>query len=359
MKIDQEQLGKVEAKLNNQNALLAAIGAALWAIPLIFIWYFVHLYYPNFSAIMLLINGLLVGLVVRIHGKGLAGVFALIAILVHTSIVLLAFSLNIVFAGTTWAFLLFGLYIAGVIAAKKVARIEVPFEEHRAYSFITSSTVHKSSEKLTNKWFLVLPILFFILALSLYVSMLGLVFLNEYQALNKQEVQLKQQQESRNNKEIDTMPAALDKRSTHEILLYSYAYHSGLLFNKYGRRSEVFIKSEYKAQTLLKYLVEYRNNARAKFILGFLTGGTKGSALLQAAAEQKDPYARIYSTLRFGCSSNEDLAVDLLKKLRNSIAEDYIREEITSILYLGIQDVCGDFEQPEYMLRYVINYNEA
>ena len=96
MKIDQAQLDKVEVKLNKQNAFLAAIAAAFWAIPLILMWYFVHVYYPSFSAIMLLINGLLVGFVVRIHGKGLMGVFSLIAILVHTSIVLAAFSLNIV-----------------------------------------------------------------------------------------------------------------------------------------------------------------------------------------------------------------------------------------------------------------------
>lgn len=358
MKIDQAQLDKVEVKLNKQNAFLAAIAAAFWAIPLILMWYFVHVYYSSFSAVMLLINGLLVGFVVRIHGKGLTGVFSLIAILVHTSIVLAAFSLNIVLTGTTWAFLLFGLYIAGVIGAKKISRIEVPFEEHRAFSFFTSTKPHESNKKLKNKWYIVLPTLLLTMALSLYASILGLAFFNEYQVLTQQEQQRQQQRQNRENREIDIMPAALDSKSTQEVLLYSYAYHSGLLFNKYGRRSEVFPQSEYKALALLRYLVEYRNNARAKFILGFLTGETKGSEMLQAAADQKDPYARIYSTVSFGCYSNEDLAVELLQKLRNTATEEYIREEISSILYLGIKDVCRDFEQPEFMLSYVINYSE-
>jgi hypothetical protein len=358
MKIEQAQLDKVEAKLNKQNALLAVLGTGFWTITFIALWYFVYLYNPTFSPVMLLLSGALVGLAVRFHGKGLTGVFSLIAVLFHTSIVLVAFSLNIVLEGTTWAFLLFGLYAAGVVLAKKVSRIEVPFEEHRAYSYLTYPELHACNKKLKNRWFVVLPVLLVTTIFASYIAITGIVFLNEYQALLQQEQQVQQQRNDSQNKEIDITPTALEQRSNHEILLYSYAYNSGLLFNKRGRRSEVFPRSEYKARALLKYLVKYRDNARAKFILGFLTVDKNGGSLIQAAVEQNDQYARIYSAIQFGCYSNEDLGTQLLKKLKNTASDDYTREEISSILYLGIKEACIDLEQPEFMLSYAINYSE-
>ena len=358
MKIDQAQLDKVEVKLNNQNAVLAVLGSAFWTIPFIVAWYFVYLYNPQFSPVMLLLNGFLVGLAVRIHGKGLTGIFSLIAILVHTSIVLVAFSLNIVLAGTTWAFLLFGLYVAGAIAAKKIARIEVPFEEHRAYSYLTSPEAHESNKKLKNTWFITLPVLLLTIALTAYFSLVSLTLFSEYQAQSREQQRSLMQQEYRHNKEIDIMPAALEKRSSHDILLYAYGYHSGLLFNKRGMRNEVFPRSKYKALALLKYLVESRDNARAKYILGLLMADAKGRSLIKAAAEQKDQYARIHSAVHFGCYSNEDLAIELLSKLRDLSSEEYIKEEINSMLYLGISDTCQDFEEPEFALSYAINYSE-
>ena len=161
------------------------------------------------------------------------------------------------------------------------------------------------------------------------------------------------------NKEIDMTPKALDKKASHDILLYSYAYHSGLLFRKQGGGSQVFPRSEYKAITLLKYLVESRDNPRAKFILGFLTGEVKGNSLIKAAADQNDKYAQIYLAVHFGCYSDENLAVELLKKLNQTSSEEYIQQEISSILYLDFKEACSDIEQPEFTLRYVRNYREG
>lgn len=354
MKIDQAQLDKVEVKLNKQNALLAVLGTAFWTMPFIAIWYFIYLYNPNLSPLMLLLSGFLVGLVVRIHGRGMTGLFSLIAITVHTCIVIVAFSLNIIFAGTIWVFLLFGLYAAGVIAAKKISRIEVPFEEHRAYSYLTSPEPHSSNKKLKNRWFITLPILLVTVALSSYLTVVSLGLFTEYQDITDTE----KQREFVQNKEIEIVPEALNKRASHEILRYSYAYHSGLLFRRGGRRSEIFPRSEYKALTLLKYLVEYRDNARAKFILGFLTGGVKGNVLIQAALDQNDKYARIYSIVGLGCYSNESVAIELLGKLLDSSHEEYVQEEISGILYVGIKETCSDLEQAEFSLSYVVNYSE-
>jgi hypothetical protein len=358
MKIEQSQLDKVEAKLNKQNALLAVLGAAFWTIPFIISWYFVYLYNPKFSPIMLLLSGFLVGIVVRIHGKGLTGIFSLIAILFHTCIVIVAFSLNIVLEGTTWALLLFGLYVAGVLAAKKISRIEVSFEEHRAYTKLTSPESHVSSKKLKNTWLIILPILLIMLVLTSYLAMVSVMFFSEYKTFLLQEKQSNQQRQHIKNKEIDILPEALDKRTTHDILLYSYAYHSGLLFRKLGRGSGVFPRSEYKAIALLKYLVETRDNSRAKFILGLLTGEVKGHALIQAAADQNDKYAHIYLAVHFGCYSDEHLAIELLKKLNQTASEEYIQQEISSILYLGFKEACVDIEQSDFSLRYVRNYKE-
>ena len=359
MKIEQSQLDKVEARLNQQNAMAAVLGTALWIIPLITLWYVVYLYNPKFSPIMLLLSGFLIGVAVRIHGKGLTGIFSLIAILFHSSIVIVAFSLNIVLEGTTWALLLFGLYIAGVIVAKKVSRIEVPFEEHRAYTQLTSPERHISSKKLKNTWFVIFPTLLTMLALTSYLSLVSIMFFSEYKTLVQQEHQSKQQSQYLQNKEIDMLPQALDTRSTHDILLYSYAYYSGFLFRKKGGGSEVFPHSEYKAITLLKYLVESRDNARAKFILGFLIGNTKGSALIQAAADQNDKYAQIYLAVHFGCYSDEALAIELLKKLLKTSNEAYIQQEISAILYLDFKEACIDLEQPEFTLSYARNYSES
>lgn len=359
MKIDQAQLDRVETKLNKQNALRAVFATAFWTMPFLTIWYFVYLYNPSFSPVMLLLSGFLVGFSVRIHGKGMTGLFSLIAIIVHSIIVLVAFSLNIVLVGTTWAFLLFSLYAAGTLAAKKVARIEVPFEEHRAYSFLTSLAPHASSKALKNSWFITLPTLLITATLSSYIAIISILFFIEYQTLSQNEEQNQQQKEFVQNKEIDITPAALDKRTNHEILLYSYAYHSGLRFNKRGMRVEVFPRSEYKALTILKYLVEHRDNARAKFILGFLTEGAKGGSLIQAAVEQNDKYARIHSAVSFGCYADENLANELLRKLRASSREEYIKQEIEAILYIGIKEACLDLEQPDFLLSYAKNYNES
>lgn len=359
MNIEQDQLDKVEENLNKQNGLLAVFATAFWIIPFIGFWYVIHSYHPNFSPIMLLLSGLLVGLAVRIHGKGMTGIFSLIAVIAHSCIVIVAFSLNIVWTGTTWAFLLFGLYAAGVITAKKIARIEVPFEEHRAYSYLTYPKAHSSSKKLKNTWFVTLPILLVMMAFSSYIAVVSSAFIQQYQFLMNQEKSNQQLSKHIENKEIDILPDALNNRTTHDILLYAYAYHSGLLVNKRSMHSEVFPKSEYKAKTLLKYLIEFRDNARAKFILGFLTVEEKGIALLEESAEQKDKYARIYSAVRFGCYSNENMALELLTKLRDSSSEEYIQEEINSIIYLGITETCRDFERPEFALSFVINYSET
>jgi hypothetical protein len=354
MKIDQRLLDKVESKLNKQNALFAALGAAFWTIPAIILWFFVYSYNPNFGSIMLLLNGFLIGLAIRIHGQGMKSLFSVIAFITHTWIVIIAFDLGIVLSGTTWAIFLFGLYAAGAGVAMKIARVGVPFEEHRAYDYLNSTQTHISNKKTKNSWFTALSVLVLTVTVSTFLASMSIVFFGEFQTQNDQLVQEKSEQ----NKEIDITPQGLEHRATKEILLYSYAYHTGLLFNKRGNISQPFPRSEYKAQTILKYLVKHRDNARAKFILGFLQGRTKGQSLLDEAVNQGDEYAKIYSAVDYGCYTNTDLAIKQLNILRKLFREESLHEEIDSILYIGFKDVCSDLEEPEYMLSYVLSYKD-
>lgn len=356
MNVEQKLLDNVEFKLNKQNALFAALGAAFWTTPVLIIWYLVHSYNPNFGAIMLIISGIAIGLGVRIHGKGMKALFSILALIAYTWIVVMAFSLDIVLSGTTWAMFLFGLYVVGAAATMYIARIEVPFEEHRAYSHLTFENRHISNNKAKNKWFSALPVLAVTVICSSFIANVCIVIISQNQVQNAFLQQQLHQQKLEQNKEIDVTPKGLEHMSTKEILLYSYAYHSGLLFNQRGTSSSPFPLSEFKAETILKYLVKYRDNARAKFILGFLTRGAKGKALLEEAVEQGDEYAKIYSTVDYGCSSNPDLALKQLNVLRRVYRDDYIQEEIDSILYLGFDGICRALDEPEYYLSYAQNY---
>ena len=358
MKIEQKLLDNVETKLNKQNALLAALGAAFWTIPALVLWYFVYSYNPNFGSIMLLLNGFLIGLVIRIHGHGMKPLFSVLALITHTWIVLVAFGFEIVLAGTTWAIFLFGLYAVGAGAAMQIARVGVPFEEHRAYDYLNSTQTHISNKRLKNRWFTALSVLVFTVIVSTYIASVSIVHLSEYQAQNKQLIQEQKHRQLAQNKEIDITPKGLEHRSTRDILFYSYAYHTGLLFNKRGNISRPFPRSEYKAKTILKYLVKYRDNARAKFILGFLMKTPQGQSLLEEAVNQGDKYAKIYSAVDYGCYTNSDLAIKQLNTLRKLFREESLHEEIDSILYIGFKGICSDLEEPEYLLSYVLTYKE-
>ena len=358
MKTDQKSLDNVESKLNKQNALFAALGATFWTIPALVLWYFVYSYNPNLGSIMLLLNGFLIGLVIRIHGKGMKLLFSILALITHTWIVLIALELKIVLSGTTWAVFLFGLYAAGASIAMHIARIKVPFEEHKAYYYLNLVQPHISNKKIQNKWFTVLLALILLIPVSTYIASVSIIFFSEYQTQEKILIQDQKQVALAKNKEIDITPQGLEHRATREILFYFYAYHTGLLFNERGTASRPFPRSEYKAKTILQYLVNYRDNARAKFILSFLIEKTKGKGLLEEAAIQGDEYAKIYSAVDYGCYTNSDLAIKQLNVLSRLFNDEFLHNEIDSILYVGFKDICSDFEKPEYLFSYIINYRE-
>jgi len=356
--IEQKFLDKVESRLGKQNSVFASIGAAFWIFPTLIIWQLAYSYNPNFGPVMLLFSGALIGLVVRFSGKGLKRLFSLLAFFTYSWIVVLALSLNIIIGSTISGAILFGLFAVGAGLTIYLARNEVPFDEHMAHTYLTSMNSHVSDKKLKNRWFIAFPILIVTSAFMSYVAIFAFTIFEDYQY---QEGEYKFAQKQRlvsHNKEIDITPRSLEKRDSKEILRYAYAYHVGLLFNRKATFSEPFPRSEYKAKTILEYLVNNRNNARAKFILGLLNEGTKTRSLFQEAARQGDKYAQIYSAIEYGCYTDPDMAIEMLGKLSQVSSEKYVQSEIESILYVGIEEVCSELDEPKFLYEYVSNYDE-
>jgi hypothetical protein len=356
--IEQKLLDKVESRLGRQNSIFASLGAAFWVLPALIIWQMAYSYNPNFGPVMLLFNGILIGLVVRFVGKGLSRLFSVLAFFTYSWVVFLALSLNIIVGSLIWGVMLFGLFAVGAGIAIYLARIEVPFVEHKAYTYLTSVKVHASNKNLKNRWFIALPILIIASAFMSSIAIIALTLFDDYQNQQKEyEFEQRQRQVSQ-NQEIDITPDALEKRKSKDILRYAYAYHEGVLFNKNETFDEPYPRSEYKAKTILKYLANERNNARAKFILGLLTEGAKARTLLQEAVDQGDKYAQVYSAVEYGCYTDPDTAKQMLARLRRVSSEKYVLKEIESILYVGFDELCSELAEPKFLWEYVSNYDE-
>lgn len=354
MDVEPSSLEIVSKKIKNQSAISACFGATLWSIFTLALWYFVYLYFPQFSTMMLVLNGAVIGLAARFHGRGLSSLFSLIALTTHTWISYLALSLGIVFNGTTWGVILLGCYVMGAIFSITLSRINIPFEDHRAHSQLNILNKRENKPKLYNQWFVVMPILLLILAGSSFIT-------SSFIYVYSEDVEVARKQSLKNkltNKEIDITPQGLKDLKSRDILIYSYAYHTGILFNSKGTGSQAFVKSKYKSKILLKYLIDQRNNLRAKFIFGHLMNDAAGDILVKEAAKEGDKYAQVYSLIDYGCTSDANKAKELLSDLSNRTPIEYIQEEIESVLYFGFPDACLDDDEHEYLLSHILNYKE-
>lgn len=358
MNIDQMHIESVNIKLNQQNAIYGALGAALWSIPISILWFFAFHYQPDFGVMMLLPSGIMIGFAVRYHGKGMKRLFSFIALIAYTWLALFAYGANIVLEGTIWAILLFGIYAAGAGSAIYLAQRAIPFEEHRAHTQLTSMNTHPTAKAIKNRWFVAFPILILSLFVTSILSGISLTLIDEYRKTGQIEARKKALERIEKKQEIDLSPTSLAARTNEEILRYSYAYYSGLLFDNRGKTTRSFPRSKYKAETLLKYLMNERKNTRALYILGILLQEQKGSALIQSAAEQGDDFAKIHANVLYGCQVDQKSATTLLNKQRVLSQNLNIQDEIASILYIGFPTICSDFEKPEYLPIYVLNYED-
>ena len=71
--------------------------------------------------------------------------------------------------------------------------------------------------------------------------------------------------------------------STKGALIHAYAFYSGRLLNDDGYIESDYPSSIYKTKTILIYLVEHRDEPRAKFLLSMMTLKEGGLRLIREA----------------------------------------------------------------------------
>ena len=226
MQVEQQELDNVEQKLNKQNGLKAAVAISFWCIPIFVAWYFVFQYQSQLAPMFLLLSGALVGLAVRLHGKGYSVLFSFIAFVAHGLLVVCAFLYNLLLAqgDSIWAIFLLALYVFGAWSAAYIGRIQIPFLEHKAFFLLTERNTHASSKQLNNSWFIVLPIVVLLGGSLLALSMFSLLVIDQTTALVEASENRQQSREDFNNKAIDVTPESLDNYSVKEALLHAYAF---------------------------------------------------------------------------------------------------------------------------------------
>ncbi|WP_371195407.1 hypothetical protein [Glaciecola sp. SC05] len=357
MENDKDVLARVNAKLEQQNALKGALALSIWSIPMLIAWYYLFHNYGQTAPMLLLVSGIFVGLALRFHGKGYVRLFAYVAVIAHFLIVASAYILGLILAPgeQAWAVLLVGLYVAGAWMSAYLGRIQIPFEEDRAFFQLTEMLVHGSSTQLRNRWFVSLPVLFICMSVLLWITLANLYTFEQMRSHYERAEASEVASSDFNDKAIDVSKLNLDTLSTEDALLNVYAYHKGLLYNSRGYMVSYYPRSEYKAMTILKYLVEYRNDARAKFILGILSYSSDGLQLIQAASNEGDKFARVHMAGQFGCSQ-PDIAEDLLSRLYKTAEDSVLLSEIDELRDEGFEYVCRSEYQPPFLVRYVTSF---
>lgn len=357
MTISSSELELVNKKLNRQNAVRAAFASGTLATPVLMVWYAFYLKNVNFAPVMLLLSGIIVGLTIRLMGRGFSRQFQVIGFFAHLSIVVSAFLLNIVIGGVISGFLLVGLYFMGAWSAVYLSRIEANSLEHRAFFHLTEVNRHDSFDLWRNRWYLSLPVTLFSTALSACLALVLLVSFDEVRVQQVVVAQKEHKQKIIEDKHIDTSINALNEMTTKQALNYAYAYYSGKLVSRNGRYFESFPRSTYKSKAILKYLVKHRNNQRASYILGVLTEGKKGKSLIKQASDAGDFYARYQDAVDFGCQYDKKAANQLLKGLFRLTKETPLKMQIQSVLSYGYDEICEE-EARGFQLAYIKEYKE-
>lgn len=356
MQVEQAYLEAVENKLNQQNALKAALLVPLWCMPMLVAWYWVFHNYASAVPMFLLASGALIGLLVRIHGKGYTPLFSLLAFLSHLLLVVGGTLLGLLLGKgeTIFAVILVGLYIGGAWSATFLARLRIPFLEQRAYYQLAEKNTHVSSKRKRNRWFVAVPLLCGLSAGSVFLTMLAVASFDQYLNYLKPYEAKQQKKDELERRAIDVTPASLEKISTKEALLHVYAYSWGERIDNRGYILHQYPRSDYKAQTILKYLVNERNDPRAKFLLGLFTLQQNGLGLIQKAADEGDIYAKIHIAADYACYDKPEIARDLLKRMLKSTRDKRALARVKRILAGGFGRFCDNADGSPVAAEFVI-----
>lgn len=354
MQVEQREVADVEAKLNRQHGLKAAVAIAVWSAPILAFWYWLYLLDDRFAPLMLAVSGALTGLLVRYYGRGYTLLFSVLAFLAHLLLVIAAlmFGLSLGEGQSVRAFILVGLYAMGAWAAVYSGRVGVPFELHRAFYVLAEQASHHSSKRLRNRWFIVVPVAMALGTVTLSLTLVTLTGVEIFRTTASQQVMAQQQRDAFEAQAIDVTSLNLQTLSTEEAMRYAYAYFNGALPNKKGNRYSSYPKSEYKAKRILSFLIEERDNPRAKFVLGKLNYQDSGNTLIRQAAEQGDSFAKIAVATEFACYGEPDKAKTLLNMLARTVSEKSAQNEIYAVLNTDFAQVCEEFNSPDFALMY-------
>ncbi|MEO2278887.1 hypothetical protein [Pseudoalteromonas pernae] len=356
MHVDEAQLERVNAKLNNQHAIKAAIGAAIWSIPLLLTWYGVYYFAPDFSPMMLFLAGVGLGFAVRVHGHGYRRRFALIALVAYVVLVVVAMNIGIVITGTIWGVILLGLFLSGAWASAFFARKGISMTENNAFYVLTEQQNHGSGELAKNRWYLAIPL---VLVGSTITSAATAFAIHVFHGVNQQLAWAQDYQKSvqrHEAKNIDVTPKHLDTLTTKEALFYAYSYYTGRHFDAYGRHKGEYPLSTFKAKTILNYLVNYRQEPRAAFILARVNEGQKASDMLQTAIDGGDQYAKFYSVVQYGCTGEDKRAKQLLSGMQRLVNEVPIESDINTVMHYGFEHMCEELPDADFELRFIREY---
>ena len=355
MQVNQQEIDAVEAKLNGQHGLKAALAVAFWSVPILVLWYWLYLYDDRFAPIMLALSGAAIGIVVRFYGRGYQLSFAVMAFMAHLAVVVAAFmfGLSLGEGQSVRAFILVGLYGVGAWSAAYIGRLTIPFEQHRAFYVLTEEAPHDSSRRLRNRWFITTPLALSGCCLTLTVSLFALTGFEIFRATQSHHESRMAEREAFEARAIEVTSAHLDTLPTDDAMRHAFAFFAGQLPNKSGNRYTRYPKSDYKAKRVLSYLSEERGNVRAKFILGRLTYNENGLSLIQQAADEGDIYAKIHVASEFGCYGEPDKAKQLLNMLAKTTNDKSALDEIYSVLSVGFEQVCAEYRIPDFAQMYI------
>lgn len=355
MQVEQREIADVEAKLNRQHGVKAAIAIAVCSVPILVFWYWLYLLDYRFAPLMLAISGALGGVIVRYYGRGYTPLFSVLAFLAHLLLVIAAlmFGLSLGEGQSVRAFILVGLYAIGAWAAVYLGRAGVPFELHRAFYVVAEQASHHSSKRLRNQWFVAVPVAIALGTVTLTLTLFTLTGFEIFRTTASQQVTAQQQRDAFEAQAIDVTSVNLQTLSTEEAMRYAYAYFNGELPNKKGNRYSNYPKSEYKAKRILSFLIEERDYPRAKFVLGKLNYQESGTALIRQAAEDGDSFAKIAVATEFACFGEPDKAKTLLNMLARTISEKSAQNEIYAVLNTDFAQLCEEFNFPDFSLMYI------
>lgn len=355
MQVKKQEIDAVEEKLNQQHGIKAAVAAALWAAPVLVLWYWIYQINGNFAPLMLALSGAVIGTAVRFHGRGYTPSFSVVAFVTHLAIVVAAFLLGMSLGEgqSVLAVMLAGLYAAGAWAAAFIGRVSIPFSQQKAFFLLTEQEQHASSRRVRNRWFLMVPVSVLLCCITLSVSLVALTGVDLFKASEAHYLSEKKQRSSLEQKAMDVTSESLQTLSDEEAMRHAYAFFNGYLPGKRGYGYSRYPKSEYKAKRILSFLSEERGLARAQYVLGRLSVDDGGGALIQQAADNGDVYANVHLATEFGCYGNTERATELLNLLAKTLNDARVSEEIDSILYTGFHRVCAELSQPDFAMMYL------